>query len=81
VDDVGRDEAKNLTVVMATVVVDKESHRRIVIGSGGRALRDSGAAARMELESTFGGRFFLDLTVAARPGWREDARFVATLTS
>ena len=81
VDDVGRDEAKNLTVVMATVVVDKESHRRIVIGAGGRALRDSGAAARRELELTFGGRFFLDLTVAARPGWREDARFVASLTS
>jgi len=81
VDDVGRDEAKNLTVVMATVVVDKESHRRIVIGAGGRSLRDSGAAARHELEQTFGGRFFLDLTVAARPGWREDARFVASLTS
>ncbi|MFI5180592.1 MAG: GTPase Era [Thermoanaerobaculia bacterium] len=81
VDEVGRDEAKNLTVVMATVVVDKESHRRIVIGAGGRVLRDSGAAARRELEQTFGGRFFLDLTVAARPGWREDARFVASLTS
>ena len=80
-DDLGRDEAKNMTVVMATVVVDKESHRRIVVGTGGRLLRDAGMAARLELERTFGGRFFLDLTVAARPGWREDARFVAALTS
>ncbi len=80
-DDVGRDTAKNMTIVMATVVVDKESHRRIVLGTGGRLLRDSGTAARLELERTFGGRFFLDLTVAARPGWREDARFVAALTS
>jgi GTP-binding protein Era len=81
IDDVGRDVAKNMTIVMATVVVDKEGHRRIVVGTGGRLLRDAGTAARLELERTFGGRFFLDLTVAARPGWREDARFVAALTS
>jgi GTP-binding protein Era len=81
IDDVGRDEAKNLTVVMATVVVDKDNHRRIVLGSRGRLLRDSGTAARQELEQTFGGRFFLDLNVAACPGWREDPHFLAGLTS
>ena len=81
IEEIGRDEAKNMTVVMATVVVDKDGHRRIVLGAGGRLLRDAGTAARLELEQTFGGRFFLDLTVAARPGWREDARFVAALTS
>ena len=81
VEDVGRDESKNMTIVMATVVVDKESHRRIVLGTGGRLLRDSGTAARLDLEQTFGGRFFLELTVAARPGWREDPRFIASLTS
>jgi GTP-binding protein Era len=81
VEDVGRDERKNMTIVMATVVVDKEGHRRIVLGTGGRLLRDSGTAARLELEQTFGGRFFLELTVAARPGWREDPRFLAGLTS
>jgi len=81
VEDVGRDETKNMTIVMATVVVDKEGHRRIVLGTGGRLLRDCGTAARLELEQTFGGRFFLELTVAARPGWREDPRFLASLTS
>jgi GTP-binding protein Era len=81
VEDLGRDEGKNLTVVMATVVVDKDSHRKMVLGTGGRRLRDSGTAARLDLERTFGGRFFLDLTVAARPGWREDPRFIAGLTS
>jgi GTP-binding protein Era len=80
-DDVGRDEAKNLTVVLATVVVDKDNHRRIVLGAGGRLLRDAGMAARLELERTFGGRFFLDLNVAVRSGWREDPRFLASLTS
>jgi GTPase len=81
IDDVARDERKNLTVVMATVIVDKDNHRKIVLGSGGRMIRDSGTAARMELEKTFGGRFFLDLNVRSRPGWREDPQFLTTLTS
>ena len=81
IDDVARDDRKNLTVVMATVVVDKDNHRKIVLGSGGRMIRDSGTAARMELEKTFGGRFFLDLNVRSRPGWREDPQFLTTLTS
>jgi GTP-binding protein Era len=81
IDDIARDDRKNLTVVMATVVVDKDNHRKIVLGSGGRMIRDSGTAARMELEKTFGGRFFLDLNVRSRPGWREDPHFLSTLTS
>ncbi len=81
IDDIARDDSKNLTVVMATIVVDKDNHRKIVLGSGGRMIRDSGMAARMELERTFGGRFFLDLNVRARPGWREDPHFLSTLTS
>lgn len=81
IEEVGRDEAKKLTIVMATVVVDKDGHKRIVLGTGGRVIRDAGTAARLDLERTFGGRFFLDLNVAARPGWREDAGFLAALTS
>ena len=81
IDDVARDDAKNLTVVMATVVVDKDNHRKIVLGAGGRMIKESGTAARLDLEATFGGRFFLDLNVKARPGWREDAAFLMTLTS
>ncbi|HYN42115.1 MAG TPA: GTPase Era [Thermoanaerobaculia bacterium] len=75
------DEVKNLTLVMATLVVDKENHKRIVIGLGGQLIRDAGTAARLEIEKTFGKRFFLDLHVVARPGWREDPRFLGTLSS
>ncbi len=81
VEEVRRDEAKGLTVVSATVVVDRDGHKAIVLGAGGRMIRDAGTAARLELEKTFGGRFFLELNVAARPGWREDARFLGELTS
>lgn len=75
------DEAKNLTLVTATLVVDKENHKRIVIGLGGQLIRDAGTAARLEIEKTFGKRYFLDLHVKARPGWREDPRFLGTLSS
>jgi GTP-binding protein Era len=81
VEEVRREEAKNLTVVKATVVVDRDGHKGIVLGAGGRLLKEAGTAARLDLERSLGGRFFLDLVVAARPGWREDPRFLATLTS
>jgi GTP-binding protein Era len=81
VEEMTRDEAKDLTVVRATVVVDRDGHKGIVLGAGGRLLKEAGTAARLELETTLGGRFFLDLVVAARPGWREDPRFLETLTS
>jgi GTP-binding protein Era len=81
VEEVRREEAKNLTVVKATVVVDRDGHKGIVLGKGGRLLKEAGTAARLDLERSLGGRFFLDLVVAARPGWREDPRFLATLTS
>lgn len=81
IEEVRREEAKNLTVVKATVVVDRDGHKGIVLGAGGRLLKEAGTAARLDLERSLGGRFFLDIVVAARPGWREDPRFLATLTS
>ncbi|HKC23714.1 MAG TPA: GTPase Era [Thermoanaerobaculia bacterium] len=78
----GRDEpGKKLTVLTATIVVDRESHKGIVLGSGGSVLKEAATEARLELEAAFGRRFYLDLNVAARPGWREDPRFLAGLTS
>ena len=81
VEEIRRDETKDLTVIKATVVVDRDSHKGIVLGAGGRLLREAGTAARLELEQALGGRFYLELLVAARPGWREDPRFLDTLTS
>jgi GTP-binding protein Era len=81
VDEVRRERDRNLTVVRATIVVDRDGHKGIVLGAGGRMLKEAGTAARLDLEKSFGGKFFLDLVVVARPGWREDPRFLTTLTS
>jgi GTP-binding protein Era len=81
VEDVRDEPGKTLTVVTATIVVDKENHKKIVLGAGGRLLKEAATEARLELERGFGRRFYLDLNVAARPGWREDPRFLSSLTS
>jgi GTP-binding protein Era len=60
--------------VAATVFVEKESQKGIVIGRGGRMLRKIGSAARPEIERMTGGRVFLDLWVKVRKGWRRDER-------
>ncbi len=72
---------KNMLLVRALIAVDRENHKKIVLGKGGQAIKSCGTAARLELESTFSKRFFLELHVVVRPGWREDPRFLRTLTS
>jgi len=50
-----------------------------VVGRGGSMIRDIGTAAREELEREAGRRFFLDLQVKVREGWRNDERFLSRL--
>ncbi len=59
--------------IFATILVDAESQKPIVIGRGGQMLKAVGTAAREQVEKMMGRRVFLDLRVKVRPGWREDA--------
>lgn len=58
--------------VRAQVWTETESQKVILIGKGGRMIRDIGTAARKELERELGGRVFLDLQVRVRERWRRD---------
>jgi GTP-binding protein Era len=58
--------------VNAQVWVETESQKAILIGKGGRMVRDIGTAARRELESELGGKVYLDLQVRVRERWRRD---------
>lgn len=58
--------------VAATIYVEKESQKGILIGAGGRMLRSIGAAARAEIERVVGGRVYLDLWVKVNKNWRRD---------
>jgi len=81
VERMTRDDERDLTVVYASIVVEREGQKAIVIGRGGSMIRDIGTAARAELEERSGGRYFLDLNVKVRVDWRDDERFLATLVT
>jgi GTPase len=70
-DDVERDR-DDLVVVRARVLVETESQKGIVIGSGGRMVRAIGTAARRELERMLGTQVHLELRVDVRRRWRTD---------
>ncbi len=59
--------------IFATILVDTESQKPIIIGRGGRMLKAVGTAAREQVEEMLGRRIFLDLRVKVRSGWREEA--------
>jgi len=66
-------------VIRATIYVEQESQKAIVIGLGGRMLRQIGTAARRDLETFFGIKVFLALTVTVRRAWRKNARTLREL--
>ena len=73
------EETPRLTRVYATIRVEREGQRRIVIGAGGAMLKRVGTLARQEMEKIFGVKIFLDLHVRIQPGWREKAAFLDAL--
>jgi GTP-binding protein Era len=68
-----------LTRISATIVVDKESQKPIVIGKGGQRLKEIGTAARLELEALLERKVFLKLWVKVAEGWTETPEKVREL--
>ena len=64
----------DLVVIAATIHTERESHKPILIGKRGTALKEIGSAAREDLERLLGCRVYLDLAVKAAPGWSRDPR-------
>ena len=79
VDRWEEDEEKNLIKIYATIVVERESQKPIVIGKGAAMVKRIGTEARQELEAILGARVFLDLHVGVHERWREDERFLGEL--
>lgn len=68
------DEERKLKRISATVVVDRESHKGMLIGAGGRTMKEIGTAARLELEEILGARVFLEIVVKVERDWTSDPR-------
>jgi GTP-binding protein Era len=65
-------EGEPLVRIEASILVERESQKAILIGKGGGMLKSIGTAARQEIERFLGTKVFLGLFVKTRSGWRED---------
>jgi GTP-binding protein Era len=68
-----------LVKIYASVLVEREGQKKIVVGAGGARIRDIGTAARLDLEEYLGRPVFLQLHVRVEPQWRENPRILAEL--
>jgi GTPase len=66
-------------VVRATIFVETESQKQIVVGKSGSVVKEIGTRARPEIELVLGHSVFLELTVKARPRWRSDEAMLERL--
>ena len=71
------DALRKLRKTRATVVVERESHKGMLIGAGGRTLKEIGTAARLELEKLLDSKVFLEITVKVERDWTRDPRKLA----
>jgi GTP-binding protein Era len=70
------EEAPDIIRIHATIYVEKEGQKGILIGSKGSALKQIGTAARKELETILGTKIFLGLYVKVQKDWRDNAQLV-----
>ncbi|MBW6486335.1 MAG: GTPase Era [Syntrophobacterales bacterium] len=76
VDSFQEDEAKNMIRIKATINLEKDSQKGIVIGRGGAMLKEIGTKARLEMERFFASRVFLELFVRVAKDWTSDPRLL-----
>ena len=72
-------EEGGLTRIHASILVEQESQKPIVVGRGGEMIKRIGTDARRDLEQMLDGKVYLDLHVKVRESWREDDRILDEL--
>lgn len=73
-------EEQHITHIGATIIVDKASHKGILIGAGGARLKTIGTDARQQIEELLGRKVFLELWVKVEEDWTRDAQKARKLT-
>ena len=72
------EEEGSLRKIAATIVVERDGHKGMIIGEKGEKLKRIGTEARHELEALTGGKVFLEIWVKVRSGWADDEARVKT---
>jgi GTP-binding protein Era len=65
--------------VHAVIYVGRPSHKAMVIGRGGAGIKETGSAARLEMQELLGRKVHLELWVKVREDWTEDPHFMRSL--
>jgi GTPase len=73
------EEKKELVKIRATVYVEREGQKGILIGKGGETMKKIGTQARKDIEAILGAHIFLELFVKVQPNWRQNAVLVRQL--
>ena len=74
-----KERDNGVTYIKATIYVERENHKKMVIGSKGSQLRQIGAAARKEIEQLIDGKVYLELWVKVEPQWRRNEQSLKRL--
>jgi len=74
-----KEEAGKMLTIHATLLVERDSQKGILIGKRGKMLGDIGKAARLQLEALLGTKIFLDLRVKVAKNWSADGRRLTEL--
>lgn len=70
IEKIARDEERDMVDVAATIIVDRDSQKGIVIGKKGALLKEIGTKARRDIEMLLGSKVFLELWVKVQKDWR-----------
>jgi GTP-binding protein Era len=73
------EDTPTLIRIYATIYVERNGQKGIIIGAGGAMLKNIGTLARREMERLFGRHVYLDLHIKVQPRWREKPAFLAAL--
>ncbi len=73
------DEDGPVEHIRATIVIEKESQKGIIIGKGGSAIKRIGRDSRLKIEQLIDKKVYLDLFVSVKKGWTNDKEFLADL--
>ena len=67
---------REIVVIEADIICERESHKAIIIGKGGQMIKRIGSAARRNIERMLGCKVYLDLYVKVRPDWLNNEGFL-----
>ncbi len=79
VESISKREEKEITDISAVIICERESHKGIIIGSGGKMLKRIGSEARRDLEELLRTKVYLELWVKVEEGWRNSTRMMREL--